>query len=117
MLFAAIILPLNYIPYRGVPGADSDSSIIYFTVYDPTDVLSKCCVRTCSLSLPTLPTNPPTHAHTVGDFTVDLYTQRQPYTDDTRQEFDSNLGRHTDFLIVGLYIFAAKVYDRFFIYL
>ena len=43
---------------------------------------------------------------TGGDFTVDLFTIKYPYTPKSVEEFDPNLGRHDDFVIVGPYIFV-----------
>ena len=43
-----------------------------------------------------------------GNYTVGLYSQRAPYTAVTRREFDPNLGRHDDFLLLGPYIFAQR---------
>ena len=37
-----------------------------------------------------------------------LYSQRAPYSDVTRREFDPSLGRHDDFLLLGPYIFAQR---------
>ena len=43
-----------------------------------------------------------------NNFTVSLRTQRAPYNVGSMQEFDPNLGRHDDFLLLGPYIFAQK---------
>ena len=37
---------------------------------------------------------------------VHLYKQSSPYTSSTNEEFDSNLGPHDGFLLLGRYIFA-----------
>ncbi len=42
---------------------------------------------------------------------VDLYTQRYPYDDTTRQEFDPSLGPHDAFIIVDRYIFAQVCHN------
>ena len=68
---------------RGDPIWETDDSTIYFNQFDPTD------------------TNR-------GNHTVSLYTQHYPYGPDTQEEFDPNLSRHQDFLLVGPYIFAEK---------
>ena len=68
---------------RDEPGWDTDGSVIYFNRFDPED-------------------------RERGNFTVSLYTQRYPFGPNTQQEFDPNLGRHEDFLLVGPYIFAQK---------
>ena len=40
---------------------------------------------------------------------MDLFTQRHPYTDQDRAEFDPNLGKHDGFLLLGPYIFAQVI--------
>lgn len=39
---------------------------------------------------------------------MSLRTQHSPYTSDTLQEFDPNLGKHDAFLLVGPYIFVQS---------
>eukprot|EP00731_Ephydatia_muelleri_P020374 Em0013g101a len=56
--------------------------IVYYNVYDPTD-------------------------RSRGNYTVHLYTKQPPFTN-AAQEFDPNLGRHDDFLLLGQYIFAQQ---------
>ncbi|KAL5471539.1 hypothetical protein EMCRGX_G029663 [Ephydatia muelleri] len=56
--------------------------IVYYNVYNPTD-------------------------RSRGNYTVHLYTKQPPFTN-AAQEFDPNLGRHDDFLLLGQYIFAQQ---------
>jgi hypothetical protein len=64
---------------------------------------------TWPVSVPTCPHPKATpHSSSEGSFTVSLRTQRVPFSSSTLREFDPNLGRHDDFLLVGPYIFAQK---------
>ncbi|KAL5471537.1 hypothetical protein EMCRGX_G029661 [Ephydatia muelleri] len=56
--------------------------IVYYNVYNPTD-------------------------RSRGNYTVHLYTKQPPFTN-AAQEFDPNLGRHDDFLLLGHYIFVQQ---------
>ena len=74
--------------YRGEPGWESeDDSVIYFNQFDPDDTDR-------------------------GNHTVGLFTQHYPYGPDTQREFDPNLGRHEEFLLLGPYIFVQKKEDN-----
>ena len=74
--------------------------MVYFNTYNPNDVNRKSVFSIAPATL---------SSSSVGaDFAVSLRTQRVPYNVATLREFDPNLGRHDDFLLLGPYIFAQK---------
>ena len=83
--------------------------MVYFNSYDPNDRNRKYMYFKHPFHLPIT-------VHMLwciivilgGDFTVGLFSQRSPYTQNTKVEVDPTLGRHDDFLLLGPYIFAQR---------
>ena len=71
---------------------------MYYNVYNPTDRSRKMAFLWGARSITFQPLSG-------GNYTVHLYTKQPPFTN-AAQEFDPNLGRHDDFLLLGQYIFA-----------
>ena len=82
---------------RGDPTIDP-AHIVYYNVYNPTDRSRKMAFLWGARSITFQPLSG-------GNYTVHLYTKQPPFTN-AAQEFDPNLGRHDDFLLLGQYIFA-----------
>ena len=67
-----------YLHYRADEKWDDNTAMVYYTIRDPENV----------------------------NLTVNLYTSAYPFTEVT--EFDTNLGDHDGFLLMGPYIFAQR---------